>query len=107
MMAQTSSYDEMILKRMAKDRKFAAEVFKGAIVALFEGDYHYGLTSLRDIVKVGMGFQALSQAVGISTQNLHRTLSTRGNPTIKTLGRIVAAISDFNGFRAPSLAVAS
>ncbi len=106
-MAQTASYDEMILKRLANDREFAAEVFKGAMLALFEGDYHYGLTSLRDIVKVGMGFPALSQAVGMSTQNLHRTLSTRGNPTIKTLGRIVTAICEFNGFRTPSFSAAT
>lgn len=103
-MTVTSSYDAMVRRRMKSDAEFSAEVFKGAIAALFEGDFHYGLTSLRDIVKVGMGFPALSKAVGMSTQNLHRTLSTRGNPTIRTLTKIVTAIGDYNGFPTPTLA---
>ena len=53
----------------------------------------YGLHSLRNIVKVGMGFTALSKAVGIPAPNLHRALSMRGNPTIKTLNKIVSAIA--------------
>ena len=92
-MKLTSSYDDMIRRRLVRDKEFAAEMLKGSLAAILEGDFCYGLTRLRDIVKAGMGFTALSEAVGMSTQNLHRTLSERGNPTIKTLNKIVSAIA--------------
>jgi DNA-binding phage protein len=99
--ALTVSYDEMIINRLKTDREFSAEMFKGAIEALFESDYHYALRTLRCIVKAGIGFTALSNAVGISSQNLHRALSDRGNPTIRTLNKIISAIADFLGVARP------
>lgn len=92
-MKLTKSYDNMIRRRIVNDKKFAVALFKDSLAAIFEGDFTYGLTRLHDIVKVGMGFAALSEAVGMSTQNLHRTLSVRGNPTVKTLNKIVSAIA--------------
>ena len=92
-MKPTSSYDDMIMRRISTDRDFAVALLKSSLGALFEGDFHYALKSLHSLVKAGMGFAALSEAVGISSQNLHRALSERGNPTIKTLNRIVAAIA--------------
>ena len=98
-MKLTSSYEDMIRRRIANDKSFAVEMFKSSLLAIFEGDFRYGLTRLHDIVKVGMGFAALSESVGISTQNLHRTLSMRGNPTVKTLNRIVAAVASSLGVK--------
>ena len=95
------SYDEMINDRMKNDEAFAAEMFKGAVTALIEGDLRYGLVTLRDIVKAGMGYAALSKAVGISVQNLRRTLSATGNPTIKTLNKIIEAVREFGRYEMP------
>ena len=97
----TASYDEMIINRLKTDPEFASEMFKGAVEALFESDYRYALRTLRMIVKAGIGFTALSKAVGISSQNLHRALSDRGNPTIRTLNKIISAIADFLGVVRP------
>ena len=93
--------DDIIIGRMKSDPEFVAEMFKGAIEALFESDYHYALRTLRCIVKAGIGFTALSKAVGISSQNLHRALSDRGNPTIRTLNKIITAIANFLGIAPP------
>ena len=89
----TESYDNVIRRQISSDPEFASALFRDAVAALFEGDFKYGLHSLRNIVKVGMGFTALSKAVGIPAPNLHRALSMRGNPTIKTLNKIVSAIA--------------
>ena len=88
-----SSYDDMIMRRISEDRDFAVALLKSSIAALFDGDFHYALKSLHSLVTARMGFAALSESVGISAQNLHRALSMRGNPTIKTLNKIVAAIA--------------
>lgn len=106
-MALTKSYKEMILNDIKNDPEFAAELFKQSVVSIFSGELSYGLTSLRDIVNAGMGFQALSRVVGMTSQNLHRVLNENGNPTIKTLRKIVRAISDYNGYDAPLFAQAS
>lgn len=96
-MRPSVSYNEMMLRQIAKRPGLAAEILKSAMSAIFEGDFHYGLSSLRDIVKAGMGFAALSKAAGIPAPNLHRALSPRGNPTIKTLNKIVTAIAAYLG----------
>ena len=93
--------DDIIIRRLKSDPEFATETFKSSVESLFEGDFHYALRMLRCIVKAGIGFTALSKAVGISSQNLHRALSDRGNPTIRTLNKILTAIADFLGIPRP------
>lgn len=100
-----TSYEEMIKRRIRRDPGFASELFNGAVSGLFEGDFRYALRTLRCIVSAGIGFSALSRTVGISSQNLHRALSDRGNPTIRTLNRILSAIADALGVSRPSSAM--
>ena len=48
------------------------------------------LTALRHIVEA-QGMSAVAERAGISRECLYRALSTRGNPTIKTLLAVVSA----------------
>ena len=98
----TSSYEDMIVRRIRRDPEFAGELFRNAVGSLFSGDFHYALRTLRDIVRARVGFSVLAKSVGISSQNLHRVLSDRGNPTIRTLNRILAAIADALGVARPN-----
>ena len=106
-MALTRSYKELVLNDIKSDPAFAAALFQEAVTAVFNGELSFALTTLRDIVNVGMGFQALSRAVGMTAQNLHRVLCEKGNPTVKTLGKIITAIGEHSGFEKPVFAVAS
>jgi len=98
----TSSYEDMIVRRIRRDPEFAGELFRNAVASLFSGDFRYALRTLRDIVRARVGFSALAKSVGISSQNLHRVLSDRGNPTIRTLNRILSAIADALGVARPN-----
>lgn len=106
-MALTRSYKELVLNDIKNDPAFAAALFQEAVTSVFNGELSFALTTLRDIVNAGMGFQALSRAVGMTAQNLHRVLCEKGNPTVKTLGKIITAIGEHGGFEKPVFAVAS
>ncbi len=60
---------------------------------------------LRDLVHASISFKELARQTGFDEKALHRTLSIRGNPTARTLEKIVSAIRDDLGF-VPSVNVA-
>ena len=72
--------------------------YAAALDALLAGETAEGLSMLRDLVHASISFKALAQQTGCDEKTLHRTLSSRGNPTTRTLAKIVAAIRDDLGF---------
>jgi DNA-binding phage protein len=53
---------------------------------------------LRDLVHAEITFKELARQTGFDEKSLHRMLSRRGNPTTRTLAKIVAAIREDLGF---------
>ncbi len=56
-----------------------------------DGDPQTYLAALRKVVEARCGMTALAVQTQLSRETLYRTLSARGNPTIKTLAAVLKA----------------
>ena len=100
-MALSVDYKEGVLKDIRENPEVAKECYREAVKASINGETDVANMMFRDLVNAGIGFQRLAKETGISAPNLHRALSRRGNPTLKTFGKIAASISAFLGFPSP------
>lgn len=83
-------YHEWEVQELRRDREFAVEYLKGALESLTDAeDRGVGLTMLRAFVEAYGGIGAVAAAAGISRESLYRSLSPKGNPTLKTLVAVV------------------
>lgn len=97
-MALTKAYKETVVARIQRDPEFAKALYAEALEAILEGDTAAGLSMLRDLVHAEITFKELARQTGYDEKSLHRMLSNRGNPTAKTLAKIIAAIRDDLGY---------
>jgi DNA-binding phage protein len=104
-MALTRDYRETVLARIKRDPSFARALYAEAINALLEGETAEGLSMLRDLVHAEITFKELARQTGFDEKSLHRMLSGRGNPTVRSLSTIVRAIREDTGLR-PRVTVA-
>jgi len=58
--------------------------------AILDGETEEGLSMLRDLIHAEITFKELARQTGFGEKALHRTLSRRGNPTARTLAKIIA-----------------
>lgn len=86
------------MARIQRDPEFAKALYAEALEAILEGDTAAGLSMLRDLVHAEITFKELARQTGYDEKSLHRMLSNRGNPTAKTLAKIIAAIRDDLGY---------
>ena len=100
-MTLSVDYKEGVLKDIRENPEMAKEYYREAVKASINGETDVANVMFRDLVNAGIGFQRLAKETGISAPNLHRALSSRGNPTLKTFGKIAASISAFLGFPNP------
>jgi DNA-binding phage protein len=105
-MALTREYRKTVLARIKRDPKFARALYAEALDALLTGETAEGLSMLRDLVHAEITFKELARQTGFDEKSLHRMLSGRGNPTVRSLSAIVRAIHDDIGFR-PRVTVAA
>ena len=105
-MALTRDYKATVLARIKRDPKFARALYAEAINALLDGETAEGLSILRDLVHAEITFKELARQTGFDEKSLHRMLSGRGNPTLRSLAAIVRAIREDLGFR-PRVTVAA
>jgi len=59
--------------------------------SLYDGDYRALPPALRTAADVLGGMTVLAEKTGLSRETLYRTLSSKGNPRLDTLGAILAA----------------
>ena len=97
-MALTRDYKATVLARIKRDPKFARALYAEAMNALLEGETEEGLSMLRDLVHAEITFKELARQTGFNEKSLHRMLSRRGNPTTRTLAKLIAAIREDVGF---------
>jgi len=71
-----------------QDAEFAAEFLNAASE---DDDPKTYLTALRKVVEARGGMASVADRTNLSRETLYRTLSSRGNPTIKTLHAVLKA----------------
>jgi probable addiction module antidote protein len=86
-MSATVKHDEWLLQQL-KDAEFAAEYLNAASE---DDDPKTYLTALRKVVEARGGMADIAEKAHLSRETLYRTLSTRGNPTIRTLSAVLKA----------------
>ena len=75
------------------DRELAVEYLKAAMESLDNPDDRAaGLLALRAVAEAYGGLGAVAAEAGISRESLYRTLSAKGNPTLKTLLAVLKAV---------------
>ena len=80
-------HDEWLFEQL-QDPEFAAEFLNEANE---DDDPRTYLTALRKVVEARGGIAEVAEKTKLSRETLYRTLSARGNPTIKTLPAVLRA----------------
>jgi probable addiction module antidote protein len=90
--AAASHHDREVAELRA-DRELAVEYLKAAMESLDNPDDRAaGLLALRTVAEAYGGLGAVAAEAGISRESLYRTLSAKGNPTLKTLLAVLKAV---------------
>jgi probable addiction module antidote protein len=87
------SHYEREVEELRADRELAVEYLKAAMESLDNPDDRAaGLLALRTVAEAYGGLGAVAAEAGISRESLYRTLSAKGNPTLKTLLAVLKAV---------------
>ncbi len=84
------SHDEVMLKKLRKDRAFAVEYLKAAMEDTEEPKSL--LVALRHVAEARGGMAKIAKAAGVERESLYRALSPRGNPRFSTLVAVAKAM---------------
>jgi probable addiction module antidote protein len=84
------SHDEVMVKKLRKNRAFAAEYLKAAMEDTEEPQVL--LVALRHVAEARGGVAKIAKAAGIERESLYRALSPRGNPRLSTLFAVTKAM---------------
>ncbi len=85
-LAGAAPHHEWVVEELRADREFAAEYLKLALASLDNPDERAGgLLALRALAEACGGLGAIAASAGLSREALYRSLSPKGNPTLKTL----------------------
>ncbi len=84
--AASSPYHEWEVELLRSDQELATEYLKVALESLIHPEERGGsLLMLRALAEAYGGLGAVAANAGISRESLYRSLSPKGNPTLKTL----------------------
>lgn len=87
------SHHEREMEELRKDPGFAAEYLKAALESLDNPeDRSASLIMLRTLAEAYGGLGAVAAKAGISRESLYRSLSPKGNPTLKTLVAVLSTM---------------
>lgn len=87
------SHTEETIKELRADRQFAVAYLKSALEELDDPNNRAaGLLALRDVAEAYGGLGAVAEQAGISREALYRSLSPKGNPTLKTLLAVLKTV---------------
>lgn len=80
------SHHDREVEELRADRKFAVAYLQVAMESLDNPEERAGgLSALRAVAEAYGGLGAVAAQAGISRESLYRSLSPKGNPTLKTL----------------------
>lgn len=87
------SHHEREVAELRADHELAVAYLKEAMESLDNPDDRAaGLLALRTVAEAYGGLGAVAAEAGISRESLYRTLSAKGNPTLKTLLAVLKAV---------------
>lgn len=87
------SHHESELAELRADRTLAVEYLKAAMESLDDPDDRAaGLLALRTVAEAYGGLGVVAAEAGVSRETLYRTLSPKGNPTLKTLLAVLKTV---------------
>ena len=86
-MTTSMKHDDWLFEQL-KDAQFAAEFINAASE---DDDPKTYLMALRKVVEARGGMASIAEKAHLSRETLYRTLSSRGNPTIRTLNAVLKA----------------
>ena len=84
------SHNEVMVKKLRKNRAFAAEYLRAAMEDSEEPQVL--LIALRQVAEARGGMAKVAKAAGIERESLYRALSPRGNPRLSTLFAVTRAM---------------
>ena len=92
-LAASVSHTDETIKELRSDRQFGVEYLKAALEELDDPDNRAaGLLALRDVAEAYGGLGRVAEQAGISREALYRSLSPKGNPTLKTLLAVLKTV---------------
>lgn len=83
-------YDDVAARIYARDPQLAADMLN---VCLAEGEMDEFLVALRHIAKAFGGLHEVARVTGLHEKTLYKSLNPTGNPTLKTLLGLAAAMN--------------
>lgn len=87
------SHHDREIAELRADRELAVEYLKAAMESLDNPeDRAAGLLALRTVAEAYGGLAVVAAEAGISRESLYRTLSPKGNPTLKTLLAVLKTV---------------
>lgn len=87
------SHHEAEVVELRADRELAVAYLKAAMESLENPDERSaGLVALRTVAEAYGGLGAVASQAGINRETLYRTLSAKGNPTLRTLLAVLKTV---------------
>jgi probable addiction module antidote protein len=87
------SHHDREVAELAADRELTVAYLKAAMESLDDPDDRAGgLLALRTVAEAYGGLGMVAAQAGISRESLYRTLSPKGNPTLKTLVAVLKTV---------------
>lgn len=87
------SHDERAIEELREDREYAVALLQVAMESLDNPEERGGgLLAIRAVAEAYGGLGAVAEQAGISRESLYRTLSPKGNPTLKTLVAVLKTL---------------
>ena len=87
------SHDERSIEELREDRGYAIAFLQIAMESLDNPEERGGaLLSMRAVAEAYGGLGAVAAQAGISRESLYRSLSPKGNPTLKTLVAVLKTL---------------
>jgi len=87
------SHHDAEIAELRADRGLAVEYLKAAMESLDDPDNRAGgLLALRAVAEAYGGLGIVAAGAGVSRETLYRTLSPKGNPTLKTLIAVLKTV---------------
>ena len=84
---------EAEVAELRADRELAVGYLRAAMASLDNPDDRaVGLLALRTVAEAYGGLGAVAAQAGISRETLYRTLSSKGNPTLRTLLAVLKTV---------------
>lgn len=93
----TRPFSETVVARAKIDPAFRKGLLTEGVQAFVNGETAVGKALLRDYINASIGFEALSEAVGIPAKSLMRMLSKTGNPQANNLFAVLAYLQEAEG----------